>query len=196
MQDVEEHHVIDGGIGKPGAARNDISCVCLHISYSLGVRPCPGRRHHGRIDVQGIDRAAHDLGGRDGESAVAAPKVRGVAYVRIQPEHCDLLGGRKEAGPQIPHRACRCRVFSPSLLLIARGAEHSPAERSPHSAAEHSAFSAEPSMSGWSSETWTVTVRRHFEQAAVAENSQIRQAVSSCPYAWAENAAMRCRISS
>src|ERR1035441_4767735 len=76
MQDVEEHHVIDGGIGKPGAARNDISCVCLHISYSLGVRPCPGRRHHGRIDVQGIDRAAHDLGGRDGESAVAAPKVQ------------------------------------------------------------------------------------------------------------------------
>src|ERR1022692_2609095 len=81
-------------------------------------------------------------------------------------------------------------LFRPCFTGAASSSVHaaSPAERPPHSAASHSPFTAGPSMSGWSSETWTVTVRRHFEQAAVAENSQIRQAASSCPYAWAENA--------
>ncbi len=75
VEDVEEHRVVDAGVGSTTTLRDKIPYFDDYVGSSGGCDSGRRRGDHRGIDVQGEHGTLNKFGRREGERAIAAPEL-------------------------------------------------------------------------------------------------------------------------
>ena len=125
VQNIEEHDEAHRFVGSSATLDYEVTLLHQHIAECGMRNPLRRRPHHQRVDIQCVKCTRHPGCCCDGEAAVAAAKLDGIAAQHAPSECLENAVGLKKPLPHFEGRHFTFSPFSHQIVALS-GTDHAP----------------------------------------------------------------------